>query len=123
MDPGNSDLCRSGHSVDTRLRGRKKQDSSHSVWRGPPKPSTLDFYAIRFSPRLHVAKTDNVVDLHLHGTLPEVLAPQILNLQSGQPRLAPETIPCSEFIESELEITTTYGPQMFVAWLRILSAR
>ena len=74
-------------------------------------------------PRHHVAKTDNVVDLHLHGTLPEVLAPQILNLQSGQPRLAPETIPCSEFIESELEITTTYDPQMFVAWLRILSAR
>ena len=88
-----------------------------------PKPSTLDFYAIRFSPRHHVAKTDNVVDLHLHGTLPEVLAPQILNLQSGQPSPAPETILCSEFIESELEITTTYGPQMFVARLRIIFAR
>jgi hypothetical protein len=47
----------------------------------------------------------------------------ILNLPLREPRLAPETILCSNWIESSLEITTTYGPQMFNTRLCVLSAR
>jgi hypothetical protein len=48
---------------------------------------------------------------------------QSLNLPFRQPRLVPYTILCSNHIESSLELTTTYGPQMFVTRLRIPSAR
>ena len=47
----------------------------------------------------------------------------MLNLQFREPRLAPETILCSSHTDSSLGITTTYGPQMFVARLRVLAAR
>src|SRR5213594_2302372 len=43
---------------------------------------------------------DDVVDLHFHGTLPEVLATPIPNVQFGQPRLTPETILSNSCIES-----------------------
>jgi hypothetical protein len=101
---------------------QQKADEDEDA-RKSPEDHFHDIIYLLPSPATARSRRQDFPSMLLARRLTKSHATLIVNLQLREPRLAPETILCSNRIESSLEITRTYGPQMFVARLRIQSAR
>ncbi len=125
VDPGNSDRCRGRLLRGHQLRGRKNRIHLTALARVASETEHTGFLRYPFCPVTTSTEPDNVVGSPFARHVREVLAPTNPQFAVWTTEAsAGDGCPCSvSNVGIALEITTTYGPQMFVAWLRIPSAR